>query len=133
MLSFDSLSSVTKRNILNNVSLHTIPPISGLEIMVHHIPSWMNRISGLMSLKKYLILQLHDVRHTDPSFVPQHSLTILRKTWWLLFFDVVLYLLDLLILHLTSTNLLKQMSHPKIPNFGMWLKFIKFLKNFIIE
>jgi hypothetical protein len=39
MLSFDSLTSVTKSNILDNISLHTIPPISGLEIMVHLIPS----------------------------------------------------------------------------------------------
>jgi hypothetical protein len=80
MLGFDSLTSVTKSNILDNVSLHTIPPISGIEIMVHLIPSWMNGISGLVRLMKYLILQLFDVRHTDPSFVLQHSLIILRKT-----------------------------------------------------
>jgi hypothetical protein len=77
MLDFNSLTSVTKSNIFDNISLHTIPPISSLEIMVHLIPSWMNGISGLVSLTKYLILQLLDVRHTDPSFVPQHSLIIL--------------------------------------------------------
>jgi hypothetical protein len=80
MLDFDSLTSVTKSNILGNVSLHTIPPISDLEVMIYLIPSWMNGISELMSLMKYLILQLLDVRHTDLSFVPQHSLIILRKT-----------------------------------------------------
>jgi hypothetical protein len=80
MLGFDSLTSVAKSNILSNISLHTIPPISGLKITVHRIPSWMNGISGLMSLMKYLILLLLDVRHTDPSVVPQHSLMILRKT-----------------------------------------------------
>jgi hypothetical protein len=80
MLDFDSLTSVTKSNILSNVSLHTIPPISGLEVMIYLIPSWMNGISELMSLMKYLILQLLDVRHTNLSFVPQHSLIILRKT-----------------------------------------------------
>jgi hypothetical protein len=69
MLSFDSLTSVTKSNILGNVSLHTIPTISGLDIMVHLIPSWMNGISGLMCSTKYHILQLLDVRHTDPSFI----------------------------------------------------------------
>jgi hypothetical protein len=80
MLGFDSLTSVTESNILGNVSLQTIPPISGLEIMVHLIPSWMNGISGLMRLTMYLILQLFDVRHTDPSFVPQHSSFIFLKT-----------------------------------------------------
>jgi hypothetical protein len=50
MLDFDSLTSVTKSNILGNVSLHTIPPISGLEIVVHLIPSWITGISGLMCL-----------------------------------------------------------------------------------
>jgi hypothetical protein len=64
MLSFNSLTSVKKSNILGNVSLHTIPPISDLEIMVHLIPSRMNRISGIGSLLKYLILQFLDVRHT---------------------------------------------------------------------
>jgi hypothetical protein len=69
MLGFDSLTSVTKSNILDNISLHTIPPISGLEIMVHLIPSRINGISGLVSLTKYLILQLLDVGHTDPFLV----------------------------------------------------------------
>jgi hypothetical protein len=70
MLGFDSLTSVAKSNILGNVSLYTIPPISGLEIMVHLTPSRMDGISRLMSLTKYLILQLLDVGHTDPSLVP---------------------------------------------------------------
>jgi hypothetical protein len=70
MFSFNALTSVAKSNILSNVPLHTIPPISGLEIMVHLIPFWMNGISGLMYFTKYFILQLLDVRHIDPSFVP---------------------------------------------------------------
>jgi hypothetical protein len=44
MFSLDSLISVAKSNILSSVSLHSIPPISGLEIMVHLISSWMNGI-----------------------------------------------------------------------------------------
>jgi hypothetical protein len=70
MFSLDLLTSVTKRNILGNVPLHSIPPISGLEIMVHLIPSWMNGISRFIHLMKYLILQFLDVRHTNPSLVP---------------------------------------------------------------
>jgi hypothetical protein len=76
MLDFDSLTSVAKSNILGDIPLHTIPPICGLEIMVHLIPSWVNGISGLMRLTKYLVIQLLDLRHTDPSFVPQQSLLI---------------------------------------------------------
>jgi hypothetical protein len=76
MLDLDSLTGIAKSDILGDISLHTIPPISDLEIMVHLIPSWMNGISGFMSLMKYLILQLLDVRHTDPSFILQYTLII---------------------------------------------------------
>jgi uncharacterized membrane protein len=67
MLGLDSLTGVAKSNILDNIPLHSVPPISCLKIMVHLIPSRMNGISGLVSLMKYLVLQLLDVRHTDPS------------------------------------------------------------------
>jgi hypothetical protein len=70
MSSLNSLTSVTKSNILGNISLHNIPPIRGLETMGHLIPSWENGISKFMYFAKYLILQLLDVRHTDPSFIP---------------------------------------------------------------
>jgi hypothetical protein len=56
MLGFDSLTSVTKGNILSHVSFHTVPLISGLKIMVHLIPSWVNGISRLMCFTKYLRL-----------------------------------------------------------------------------
>jgi hypothetical protein len=79
MLSLDALKDVTKDNIISNISLHSIQLIGFLEIMVHLIPSWMNGISGLMSLSNYFVLQLLDVRHTDPSFVPQHTLVIFHK------------------------------------------------------
>jgi hypothetical protein len=67
----------------------------------------MNGISGLVSHAKYLILQLLDIRHTDPSFVPQHSLVIFCKFGRLLFFDITLYLLDLLVFRLTFLNILE--------------------------
>jgi hypothetical protein len=77
MLGFDSLTSATKGNILSNVSFHTVPPISGLEIMVHLIPSGMNGISRLMCFTKYLILSFLEVRYTNPSLVAQHTFIIL--------------------------------------------------------
>jgi hypothetical protein len=79
MLGLDYLIGVAKGDILGNITLHPIPPIGFLAIMVHLIPSWMNKISGLMSLSRYLVLQLFDVRHTDPSFVPQHTLVLFHK------------------------------------------------------
>jgi hypothetical protein len=77
MLGFDSLATVIESNILSNISLHTIPPISGLEIIVHLIPSRMNGISGLVSLVQYLILPFLDVRHVNHPLVPQHTFIIL--------------------------------------------------------
>jgi hypothetical protein len=50
MFGLDSLTSVAKSYILGNVSLHSIPPISGLEVMLHLIPSWMNGVGRLMRL-----------------------------------------------------------------------------------
>jgi hypothetical protein len=70
MFGLDSLTSVAKSYILGNVSLHSIPPISGLEVMVHLIPSWMNGIGTLVRFTKYLILQILDVGHTNPPLVP---------------------------------------------------------------
>jgi hypothetical protein len=70
MISLDSLTCVAKSNMLGNISLHFIPPISGLEIMVHLIPSWMIGMSRLMRFMKYLALQLHDARYTNPPLVP---------------------------------------------------------------
>jgi hypothetical protein len=107
MFNLDPLTSVTKSNILDNVSLHSILPINGIEIMVHLIPSRMNGISRLMCFTKYLILQFHDVRHTNPSLVPQYSFLILRKVGQLLFLYTALNHLDLLIFNLALPNLLK--------------------------
>jgi hypothetical protein len=106
MFNLDSLTSVAKSNILGNISLYSIPPISGLEIMVHLIPSWMNGISKLMRFTKYLILQFFDVRNTNPSLVPQHFFLIFQKARRLIFLGIALNLLDLLIFYLALMNLL---------------------------
>jgi hypothetical protein len=39
MLSLDSMIGVAKGIILSNISLHSVPPIGFLEIVVHLIPS----------------------------------------------------------------------------------------------
>jgi hypothetical protein len=97
MLGLDFFTGVTKSNILNNISPHSIPPIGCLEVLVQLIPSWMNGISDLVSLSKYLILQFLDVRHINPSFVPQHSFVTFHKSGSLPFFNIAVYFLDLLI------------------------------------
>jgi hypothetical protein len=97
MSSLDSLIDVIKGNILGSISLHSVPLISFLEIMVHFIPSWMNGLSELVSFSKYLVLQFLNVRHTNPYFVPQHTLVVFHKSGRLLFLDIMLNLLNLLI------------------------------------
>jgi hypothetical protein len=77
MLDFDLLTSVANGNILGNVSLHIVPPISGIKIMVHLIPSGMNGISRLICFTNYLILSFLNVRYTNPPLVPQHTFLIL--------------------------------------------------------
>jgi hypothetical protein len=107
MFSLDLLTSVTTSNILGSISLHSIPPISGIEILVHLIPSRIHEISTLMCFTKYLVLQFLDVRHTNLSLIPQHTFLIFQKVRRLLFLDVMLNLLALLILQLAFPNLLK--------------------------
>jgi hypothetical protein len=55
MLDFNSLASVAKGNILGNISLHTIPPIGCLEVIVHLFPSWVYGISGLVDVTLLLL------------------------------------------------------------------------------
>jgi hypothetical protein len=86
-----------KGNILSNISLHSVPPIGCLDIMVHLIHSWVNGIGRVMGLLKYLILQFLNIRPTNPSFVPQYSFIIFLKFRWFLLLDIALYLLDLLV------------------------------------
>jgi predicted ferric reductase len=91
MFNLDSLTSVAKSNILDNVSLHFIPPISSLEITVHLIPSWMNGIRRLICFMKYLsfnslmlgtqTLSLYD--NTPSKKLGDFSSLILRLISWI--------------------------------------------------
>jgi hypothetical protein len=86
-----------KGNIFGIISLNFVPPVVCFETLAHLISSWVNGISGLVSLLMYLILQLIDVRQTNPSFVPWHVLVIFCKSEWLLFLDIALPFLNLLV------------------------------------
>jgi hypothetical protein len=50
MTGFESSTSVTFGHILYNFSLHSCPPEVLLQILIHFIGFWMNRISRAMSL-----------------------------------------------------------------------------------
>jgi hypothetical protein len=47
------LTIVTQGNIFGYSSLHSIPPISPLEIMIHLSTSWVNGIGRVMSFTQY--------------------------------------------------------------------------------
>jgi hypothetical protein len=79
LVGLDFLIGVTNGNILDNITLHFIPTVGCLEIIVHLIFFWMNGISGLVSLIKYLILQFLNVSHINSFFVPPYSLIIFFK------------------------------------------------------
>jgi hypothetical protein len=100
LLGLNFLTWVTKGNIRDSISFHSVPPIGCIVTIVHLISPWVNGISGHVSLSKYLTLQFLDIRHTNPSFVPQHTLVIFRKRR-LLFLNITLYPMGLLVFMLT--------------------------------
>jgi hypothetical protein len=57
MISLDSSTCVTFRHILCNLSLHSCP-LEVLQILIHLIGSWMNRIPWAMSLIHDLAVML---------------------------------------------------------------------------
>jgi hypothetical protein len=50
MLSLDALTDITPGNIESYLSLHTVPPKTFLQVLVHLGASGMNRVRGVMSL-----------------------------------------------------------------------------------
>jgi hypothetical protein len=49
MIGLDSSTRVTFRHILRNFSLHPHPPKTLLQVLIHLVDSWMDRISRAMS------------------------------------------------------------------------------------
>jgi hypothetical protein len=58
MINLDSSTGVTLRYILRYLSLHSCPPKILLEIFVHLIGSWMDRIPQAMGLVHDLAVKL---------------------------------------------------------------------------
>jgi hypothetical protein len=59
-----------------------------------------------MSFSEYCVLNLLDIRYTNPPFIPKYTLIIFSETRGLAFGYILLNLLDLLIFKLTLMNIL---------------------------
>jgi hypothetical protein len=57
MISFDSSTCVTFRNIESSRTFHTGPPKLCLQIMIHLCAAWVDGIFGSVSFIKYLFMQ----------------------------------------------------------------------------
>jgi hypothetical protein len=79
MLCLVTLTSVTDSHILRNGTLHSIPPESFLEIIIHLRAARMNGICRIMSLTQDQLPEILYIRHTYPALVPQGTLIILSE------------------------------------------------------
>jgi hypothetical protein len=107
MLSIDSLSGVKKGQYTQQhlSSFHTtnrLPCDHGTSYFF--LDEWNKWTHGPHKVSYHSIL---NIRHTDPSFVPQLSLVIFHKSRWLPFHGIALYLLGLLAFHLTFPCILE--------------------------
>jgi hypothetical protein len=60
----DSLASITQRYVLYDISLHAMPPISGLQVLAHLGTTWMDRICSRIGLR--LGTHIHFPNHKVP-------------------------------------------------------------------
>jgi hypothetical protein len=62
VLYLDTLADVTSSDIESYLSLHTVPPKTFLQVLVHLGASGMDRIRGIMSLRQNKLFKLLDAR-----------------------------------------------------------------------
>jgi hypothetical protein len=79
MLYLDTLTSVTDGHVLRNGMLHSIPPESFLEVIIHLRAARMDRIHSIMSLTQNQLPEICYIRHTYTTLVPQGTLIILSE------------------------------------------------------
>jgi hypothetical protein len=58
MVRLDSTTGVALGHIPSNIPLHPCPLESLLQVLVHLISSWMNRVSGAMGFVHYLTMEI---------------------------------------------------------------------------
>jgi hypothetical protein len=78
MIGFDSSTCVTFGHILCNLSLHSCP-LEVLQILIHLVGSWMNRILRATSLIHDLTVKLKVLWNHKVVLEPQNSLGILSE------------------------------------------------------
>src|SRR6185312_3145814 len=105
MLSLDTLTGVTNSHVLCHRTLHTIPPETFLEIIIHLRAARMNRISCIMGLTQNQLPKILHIWHTYPVLVPQGTLIILSEMWSLALLEQLTNLLQLLIFFLMLPDL----------------------------
>jgi hypothetical protein len=79
MLCLDTLTSVTDSHVLRNGTLHSIPPESFLQVIIHLRAARMDRICCIMSLTQNQLSEVFHIRHTYTTLVPQGTLIILSE------------------------------------------------------
>jgi hypothetical protein len=101
-----SLTCITKCHIFFHITLHSIPTVGCLEILIHLVASWVDEVCRIMSFSEYYILAFLDIGYTNPSFVPEYSLVILSETKLLSFCNIFPDLLEIHVFKLTFMNIL---------------------------
>src|SRR3954470_15023468 len=74
MSRLESLTYITLGDIASDLSLHLMPPILLLQILIHLCSSGVDRIKSIMGFFQNSLLQLGTGWHTDRSFIPQNSI-----------------------------------------------------------
>jgi hypothetical protein len=133
MFRFHSLTRITKCYVFCYVTLHPIPLVGNLEILVHLISSRVNRVCRIMSFSEYDALNFLDIRYTNPSFVPKYTLIIFSETRGLAFDYILLNLLELLILKLCIQLVLSGFLQNQMKMFRMLLFILGVDQNVIYE
>jgi hypothetical protein len=124
-----------------NITLHTIPPISLLQILVHLGTAKMDRIRRVMSFLHNFLSKVIHIGHTYPLSEPYCSLFIFGEVRCLAFFYHLPYLLYLRILKLTFLYLLLEgqlylysdsfrvSDEPQIELFKLFAQLLRHLAN----
>jgi hypothetical protein len=135
MFCLDSLTHIAQCHMSCNITLHAIPPISLLQILIHLGTARMDRISRVMSLLQNFLTKVIHIGHTYPLLEPHNSLFIFCEVTCLAFFYLLLYLLNLRILKLTLPYLLlesrlyfhsdsfRMSNEPKVDSFKLFIQF----------
>jgi hypothetical protein len=108
MLCFHPLTCVTKCYVLGYVTLHPVPPVGKLEILIHFISSGVNGVCQIMSFSEYDVLNFLIIRYTNPPLVPKYNLIIFSESGEFVFGYIPLNLLELFVLSLTLAYILRK-------------------------